>query len=1408
MNDAPGGASGDSPVDNDNQETSSPPEAPTAGQTSDRTDRAADSYEYCKIFPAIGIARVGNSPDEFFIGPEVPGLVPGNGSFKDPQGRVKRQAARFRVYAFDENDQVVAELHADHPTVNSLTWNVTVANRKAQWWQFAGTRQVGDILKGDLSVARRRNVDLRGDARNGLTIGPATVTLTGASQRSEAMTGSFLTWPDPVYLGEARTDEAGRLLVLGGRGAAASTLPDNPLGHYANNDRWFDDTSDGPVSVTVTLADGRSLPVHGRAWVIVAPPHFSPHTQNVVTGYDVMAEAAVEHGLDWPEAELGPRPTADDEVKFTRDIYPVLRRLSLYQWVSDRGRRGHAVGKEGDYFDEATLQILADPALAKEAQSLHRQIFGRLRTPLLHLPGLETRQPSDDELHPNSQAAINQANLSFMPPLAGDEGDLTHPIYDPGTNAFAPSTWFSLTVTQYRKFARWQDGDFVNDWDQSLPLPPPPPPSLDALAVSQQPAALTRASLEACQGGAFFPGIEFSSIVRFAETYSEAFRLADDLTAGDVTRWMALPWQADFYECRDHWWPTIRPDRVVPADEYERVVEKFPAEAGGGNVASLLVPRQPWARGIGMEIPPRPGLPTWPPPTEDAPEFASIQTAGDLMALCQRQLATFTRAYLSAVPAPNAGEPEGVYLRRLREFLDRSGLTSNLYALPPRTPEWDLAMYWNNADPQLTVEQRESLTILGSLRRLLREQTQIDDPEPSESIDRYAGRVGQQANNRVWQGLFDAEWRRRVRHRGKNDLVAQNPASNAEQMPNWSRLGFVVPRTAFGATVYVEGDRDRYELLPFREYFHFLLNLEQYPDFLPKARALADEYLRLAWELEPQLRSSGFLEEYGFFPYDTVTFRARLEKIYELQRRRAEAYNPATGDGEPLFRTASQVLERIRQLAPFNQLDGSWLEKIAQAGPTNEIQGYLFEIWSDEIGNGDPSQNHANIYGDLLHSAGIYLPPIASRAYADDPTIWDSSYVSPAYQSAVAQFPETYAAELLGMTLYLEWEAVYLPAMVKLYRYHGYNSLFYDLHVAIDNPVNGHGARARDAVARYLDHVREESGEREMQEHWRRIWNGYLAFAFVGGGDWRYNFTNPRTLEERVLEMFEQKGHYAQLNHGPRRLGPNALNDWFDEPDAFLQQLLQSDLIAPGDAKNSRIFTLLEFAGPMFKVFSAQDKELLTEYINSLPPAPLGTGLSSADAMVVLLTELAARTMAVPDHAGFELTGRYIEPSTGQEEEVTQAVTWWFQIGQPERLMEALANPLNGWIIPGNPAESRFVQELLSEPRRMSRFLIATVPEIGGRSAREVIIEWIQDGCPVPGADGGVRTTKAAPISRTRVRTDTPTVSPATDAPREPSSEPHADVLRARTMSAVSLTPEQLEGLTHRYYGPGGGACH
>ena len=88
------------------------------------------------IYPAIGIARVGNSPDQFFIGPEAPEQTyPKGFKFKDEKGQVKRQAARFRIYGLNKKGEVVKEITEDKET--KITWAVHLANRKAINYQFA-----------------------------------------------------------------------------------------------------------------------------------------------------------------------------------------------------------------------------------------------------------------------------------------------------------------------------------------------------------------------------------------------------------------------------------------------------------------------------------------------------------------------------------------------------------------------------------------------------------------------------------------------------------------------------------------------------------------------------------------------------------------------------------------------------------------------------------------------------------------------------------------------------------------------------------------------------------------------------------------------------------------------------------------------------------------------------------------------------------------------------------------------------------------------------------------------------------------------------------------------------------------------------------------------------------------------
>lgn len=101
------------------------------------------------------------------------------------------------------------------------------------------------------------------------------------------------------YLGQLRTDAQGRLIVLGGQGNSSyQTQAPPPLATYANNDGWFDDASDGPVTATVTIMNGTTpmdVPVDdaGHAWVLCTPPDFAPRVRSAVTMYDLLYDVGV-----------------------------------------------------------------------------------------------------------------------------------------------------------------------------------------------------------------------------------------------------------------------------------------------------------------------------------------------------------------------------------------------------------------------------------------------------------------------------------------------------------------------------------------------------------------------------------------------------------------------------------------------------------------------------------------------------------------------------------------------------------------------------------------------------------------------------------------------------------------------------------------------------------------------------------------------------------------------------------------------------------------------------------------------------------------------------------------------------------------------------------------------------------
>ena len=390
-----------------------------------------------------------------------------------------------------------------------------------------------------------------------------------------------------------------------------------------------------------------------------------------------------------------------------------------------------------------------------------------------------------------------------------------------------------------------------------------------------------------------------------------------------------------------------------------------------------------------------------------------------------------------------------------------------------------------------------------------------------------------------------------------------------------------------------------------REHFHKMLNLDQYPDFLPIAYQRAKKFIDDAHKMidtDPELDS-----ELHFFEYDDLAFETRLGSIYRYIVDSVAAYDPAKDE---VFDSWADVVERIRQFAPLNQTDGAWLRKVEKINPATEVTELLSQIWQDEIGNGNPLDNHANIYTQVMRSVGLEFPPVGCKEYADHPDFLDSAFTAPLLQLVVSEFTQDFLPEILGMTLHFEWESVELKRHVELFSTYGIDPRFYQLHLAIDNVANGHGALATEAVRRYLAGFRDQE---LRQQRWRRVWDGYVAFREAGtlGTDLRAKLKSKPDVQaitarmvepvtSRMVEMIERKAPFGSLNHG-RLTGSTMNNDLFDDPRHMLAVLAADrELVIPGRPDDSKLLTLFKIGGPMYRVFIEEEQKLWREWIVSL----------------------------------------------------------------------------------------------------------------------------------------------------------------------------------------------------------------
>lgn len=498
------------------------------------------------IHPSLGVARLGNSPGQFYLAPDAIGGLPyesdslGNKlgpvvRFKDAAGRVRRQGQPFSIY--DDNGN---EITVKTANVASIEWTVHLANKKAAWYQYSELE--GNLLFGNENSYENRKVpfrnpDVSGDARQQLIIDPGPRTVSGAEASAsftqdsvpDGYPASFppaiVEYGTPILsLGNLQTDSYGRLIVLGGYGNAGG---DEPLTSYGGSNTWHDDISDGPVYCTVSFNDG-TPPANLQAWVIVGSPDYAPEIVNISALSDTMLDVGIRDFNLMPDVYSDNQWNTNYTVNFQRDILPIIQRMANYQWVANVQPMTALTSAIFDFSDASDANMIN----RMKYLSYFRQPNG-------------TNDPSPNQ--PSGTLFLeNGPDIFPMMPL------------NSGSNSVSNVTvvkFLSLNETQYFFMEQWANGKFESNPD----FKPYPVSYMDMAAAGN------------CVGLPMCPGIEVTWSLQNPTIYKAPFVIADEkgkngynqtglnpsrdecegggCQPGDLTKRMACPWQADFFQC-------------------------------------------------------------------------------------------------------------------------------------------------------------------------------------------------------------------------------------------------------------------------------------------------------------------------------------------------------------------------------------------------------------------------------------------------------------------------------------------------------------------------------------------------------------------------------------------------------------------------------------------------------------------------------------------------------------------------------------------------------------------------------------------------------------------------------------------------------------------------------------------
>ncbi|KAJ4415340.1 hypothetical protein N0V82_007390 [Gnomoniopsis sp. IMI 355080] len=291
----------------------------------------------------------------------------------------------------------------------------------------------------------------------------------------------------------------------------------------------------------------------------------------------------------------------------------------------------------------------------------------------------------------------------------------------------------------------------------------------------------------------------------------------------------------------------------------------------------------------------------------------------------------------------------------------------------------------------------------------------------------------------------------------------------------------------------------------YKDMYHKLQNLEDFPEILPIAKQLLTTLLELSLLLTRyKARPRNILDVKLYDPVAPDRFLA-AERQDILDEFESYIKLRKAGSAPVLFQSREGAIQRLKR-------NGRDRDRMAD--------------FLGGAGDGDLEKNHISIYRDLLRSVGVNLPDgdsidfIHPRTGINQEQVWRSA----TGHLLVYLFPNDFLSEILGFNLHFEsLSTADLKSGRELPEF-GISSRYYNLHVSIDNADSGHSAMALATIIRLMDLVRV-TGIMDYESTWRRIQVGYLLSQTLNEDE------TVEFHEEKLAEMLYRKAQISGKIH-------------------------------------------------------------------------------------------------------------------------------------------------------------------------------------------------------------------------------------------------------------------------------------